>query len=83
MMRTRATNPVNVRVLNASWGSIGSYSTALHDAIAASATADMLFVAAAGNGDVLGRGINTDDQAFYPAGYDCANIVAVAATRPV
>jgi len=43
-------NGVNVRVINASWGS-GDYGTNLRDAIAAAAREGILVVAAAGNGD--------------------------------
>jgi subtilisin family serine protease len=66
MMRTQ--RGVNVRVLNNSWGSTVSNS-ALEDAIRASAAADILVVAAAGNGNVLGLGENNDSTPFYPASY--------------
>jgi hypothetical protein len=39
----------------------------------------MLFVAAAGNGNILGQGINIDRELFYPASYDLDNIISVAA----
>ena len=51
---------VNVRVINASWGYLGSSSPELRAAIAAAGEAGILFVAAAGNGDVFGRGIDND-----------------------
>jgi subtilisin family serine protease len=70
---------VNLRAINASWGS-GQYSTALYDAIAAAGRADILVVAAAGNGDVLGRGMNNDQTGFYPASYDLDNVISVAAS---
>ena len=70
---------VNVRVINASWGGSG-YSGELRAEIAAAGQADILFVAAAGNGDVLGRGIDIDETPFYPASYDLDNIVSVAAS---
>ena len=41
----------------------------------------MLFVAAAGNGNVLGQGIDNDRNPFYPASYDLDNIISVAATE--
>ena len=72
MMRTRY--GVNVRVTNNSWGGAG-YSTALADAVAASASAGILFVAAAGN-----DGRNNDATANYPSSYTAANLLAVAAT---
>ena len=39
-----------------------------------------IFVAAAGNGNFIGFGIDNDATPFYPSGYDLDNIVAVAAT---
>ncbi|MEX2168320.1 MAG: S8 family serine peptidase [Pirellulales bacterium] len=80
MMRTRAVNPVNVRVINASWGGSGVDDQGLRDAIAASAAADVLFVAAAGNGDVFGRGQNIDTLPFFPASFGLDNMLVVAAT---
>ncbi len=70
---------VNIRVVNASWGS-GDYSASLREALAAAALADILVVAAAGNGDVLGHGMDNDAIGFYPASYDLENIVSVAAS---
>lgn len=60
---------VNLVALNNSWGG-GGYSQALHDAIIRAAKGGVLFVAAAGNGDFLGRAINNDTSAVYPADYD-------------
>lgn len=80
MMRTRVTNPVNIRVINASWGGSGVNSDVLRMAIEASAAADILFVAAAGNGDVFGRGQNIEAVPFFPASFTTANIISVAAT---
>ena len=65
---------VNLRVLNNSWGG-GGYSQALADAITASEQADILFVAAAGNGAV-----DNDVNDSYPSGYDHESILAVAST---
>jgi subtilisin family serine protease/Ca2+-binding RTX toxin-like protein len=65
---------VNVVVTNHSWGTVG-YSTVLHDAIAASGLADILFVASAGNGQH-----DNDIAPQYPASFDLPNIIAVAAT---
>src|SRR5690606_24759947 len=50
------------------------------DAIATARDAGVIFVAAAGNGDFLGRGINNDAVPFFPSGYELDNIIAVAAT---
>lgn len=64
----------NVRVLSNSWGG-GGFSQALLDKINDANNANMLFVAAAGN-----NGSNNDNVAFYPADYNAANLIAVAAT---
>ena len=69
-----ATGGADVRVLSNSWGG-RSFSQALRDEIAATADADMLFVAAAGN-----DGFSNDILPTYPASYDVANIISVAAT---
>ena len=66
-------------VINASWGG-DPYSQALYDAIAAARDADQIFVAAAGNGNAFGIGINNDESPFYPSGYDLENVLAVAAS---
>lgn len=59
----------NVVALNNSWGG-GPYSAELHAAIIDAAKANILFIAAAGNGDRFGRAINTDTSPSYPACYD-------------
>ncbi len=64
----------NVRLTNNSWGGVG-YSQSLRNAIVASADADMLFVAAAGN-----ESSNNDKHGHYPSSYNIANIISVAAT---
>ncbi len=51
------------------------FDQALYQAIAAS---KMLFVVAAGNGDSLGRAVNTDESPCYPASYDLDHIISVA-----
>ncbi len=75
---------MNIVASNNSWGG-GGASQALADAIARSAKADILFIAAAGNGGSDGVGDNNDTTANYPsnyntnsaAGYD--SVIAVAA----
>ncbi|MDP3853920.1 S8 family serine peptidase [Phenylobacterium sp.] len=68
---------------NNSWGG-GGFSQLLLDAITRGAQQDILFVAAAGNGDTLGRGYNLDSSPFYPASYSTLStagyeaVVAVA-----
>lgn len=63
---------VNVRVINASWGST-SYSKALEDAIRAAGENGILFVAAAGNATT-----NNDKRPHYPSNYDLPNVISVA-----
>jgi subtilisin family serine protease len=63
------------RVVNASWGG-GSYSTLLRDTIEDfTVSNDALFVAAAGNSFQ-----NTDIQPSFPACYNVAGIISVAAS---
>jgi subtilisin family serine protease len=64
----------NVRVLSNSWGG-GGFSQAMLDEINLANANDMLFVAAAGN-----NGLPNDSFKFYPASYNAANVIAVAAT---
>lgn len=64
---------VNLRVINASWGSTQN-SKALKDAIAAAGDAGILFVAAAGNSST-----DNDKRAHYPSNYDLPNVISVAA----
>ncbi len=64
---------VNIRVLSNSWGGSGA-SQALQDAITAANTAGILFVAAAGNSSS-----DNDAVPTYPANYDVANVLSVAA----
>ena len=61
------------RVLNNSWGG-GGFSQALRDAIEQSRQANAVFVAAAGN-----EGRDNDGIPSYPASYDVANVLSVAA----
>ena len=67
---------MGVDVINASWGG-GTPSAALTDAIEAAAEADIVFVAAAGNGN---PGVNNDLQPFIPASLPLDNIISVAAS---
>ncbi|MEO6219093.1 MAG: S8 family peptidase [Ginsengibacter sp.] len=64
---------LNIPATNNSWGG-GGFSQGLKDAIGRANTANILFVAAAGN-----DGNNTETSISYPSGYDNANIIAVAA----
>ena len=61
------------RVLNNSWGG-GGFSQALRDAIEFSRAQNAVFVAAAGN-----EGRDNDASPSYPASYDVANVLSIAA----
>jgi subtilisin family serine protease len=65
---------VNIRVINASWGS-GVYSRALEDVIRSAAAEGILFVAAAGNSSS-----DNDRIPHYPSNYRLPNVISVAAT---
>jgi len=64
---------VNVRVINASYGSTGGSDAAEEAAIAAAGAAGILFVAAAGN-----DGVDADTAPHYPSCYALDNIISVA-----
>jgi subtilisin family serine protease/fibronectin type 3 domain-containing protein len=66
-------------ISNNSWGG-DPFSQSLYDAIRDARDVGHIFVAAAGNGNFIGFGLDNDATPFYPAGYDLDNIVAVAAT---
>ena len=79
----RESYDVHVVLSNNSWGYRGSSDANLRAAIEASGEADILFVAASGNGDILGHGIDNDEDlnyAFYPASEDLDNVLSVAAS---
>jgi len=63
---------LNIVATNNSWGG-GGFSQGLQDAIGRANSADILFVAAAGNG-----GYDNDNTPSYPSSYPNANIIAVA-----
>jgi subtilisin family serine protease len=64
---------LNIVATNNSWGG-GGFSQSLKDAIDAAGAQNILFVAAAGN-----SGANIDSTPSYPAAYDSASIISVAA----
>ncbi|KXJ51689.1 MAG: peptidase S8 [Colwellia sp. Phe_37] len=66
---------VDVSTLNNSWGG-GGFSQALYDSITATSDANILFVAAAGNG-----GYDNDASPSYPSSYDHDSVLAVAGTN--
>ena len=63
---------LNLVATNNSWGG-GGFSTGLFEAIERANTANILFVAAAGNSSV-----NNDTSPHYPSSYTNANIISVA-----
>ena len=62
-----------------SWGFNGGESQALSLAVAQAQQAGHIFVAAAGNGNFAGVGLNNDATPFWPSNVDTDNVVAVAA----
>jgi len=64
---------LNIVATNNSWGG-GGYSQGLWDAIDRANSADILFIAAAGNSSS-----NNDSTPHYPSSYSNSNIIAVAA----
>jgi subtilisin family serine protease len=68
---------LNLVATNNSWGG-GGFSQGLYDAIERANKADILFIAAAGNGGSDGVGDNNDTTPHYPSSYTNTNIIAVA-----
>ncbi len=68
---------LNIVATNNSWGG-GGYSQGLFDAIERAKNANILFIAAAGNGGSDGVGDNNDNTPHYPSSYTNTNIIAVA-----
>lgn len=73
MVDLKARHNLPLKAVTAAWGSNG-YSEALEAAIARAGAADILVIAAAGNG-----GQNNDLFPFYPASYEQPNIISVTA----
>jgi subtilisin family serine protease len=73
-VQTGGTAGANVRVLNNSYGG-GGFSQASMDAIGALNQSNILFVAAAGNGNA-----SNDITPFFPSNYKLPNVISVAAT---
>ena len=71
-LKTRTTNRVNIVATNNSWGG-GGFSLTLLDAISRANTANILFIAAAGNDSA-----DNDSTTRYPSGYNVPNVIAVA-----
>jgi len=66
------------KVLSNSWGG-GAASPVLQAAIGRADAKGVLFIAAAGNGDSSGNGVDNDTVPFYPASYPNKNIISVLA----
>jgi len=66
---------MKVNIMSNSWGG-GGFSQTLLDAIKAAKEQGILFVAAAGN-----ESNNNDASPTYPASYEVANVISVAATN--
>ena len=67
---------VNIVAVNASFGG-GSFSAFFRDELIRARDNGVLFIAAAGN-----DGASNDISPLYPAGYEVANVIAVAALHP-
>jgi regulation of enolase protein 1 (concanavalin A-like superfamily) len=82
-VQTRAafsgTGAANIRILSNSWAGT-AFSQTLLDEITRAGSAGMLFVASAGNADPGLAAADDDVTPHYPASYDAANILSVAAT---
>ena len=65
----RTSHGLNIVATSNSWGG-GGYSQGLADAIIRGAKANILFIAAAGNGGFDGVGDNNDTVANYPSNYN-------------
>jgi subtilisin family serine protease len=65
----KARHELNIVATNNSWGG-GGFSQGLLDAIVRGANAQILFIAAAGNGNNAGVGINNDSTPQYPSSYN-------------
>jgi subtilisin family serine protease len=68
---------MNIVGSNNSWGG-GGFSQALSDAVTRANNANILFIAAAGNGGSDGVGDNNDAVASFPSNLTQANVIAVA-----
>ncbi len=69
----------HAKVINASWGG-DACSVALQNTVAQLESQGVMFVAAAGNGDSSGRGLNLDITPSYPAAFGFPGQITVLAT---
>ena len=75
----KSTHGINITAINASYGHTG-FVQSEKDAIEAANNAGIVFVAAAGNGGADNIGDDNDSFPYYPASYDLAGLISVAAT---
>lgn len=75
----KRTGRVDLRVVNNSWG-VRDFSRVLETQVDASEEHGVLLVAAAGNGDFFGDGLNIDRSPVFPAAYDNPHLISVAAS---
>ncbi len=78
-VKTMKDRGLNIIATSNSWGG-GGFSQALLDAIEAHRQRGMLFITAAGNGNIFGIGQNNDTTPFYPCNYYLPNVICVAST---
>ncbi len=78
-VKTMKDRGLNIIATSNSWGG-GDFSQALLDAIEAHQQRGMLFITAAGNGNIFGIGQNNDNTPFYPCNYYLVNVICVAST---
>ncbi|HWP58697.1 MAG TPA: S8 family serine peptidase, partial [Candidatus Acidoferrales bacterium] len=71
---------INIVATSNSWGD-NQFSQAMLDAINVQRQNGILFIAAAGNGNIFGVGQNNDITPFYPCNYSLPNIICVASTN--
>ena len=78
-VKTMKDRGLNIIATSNSWGG-GGFSQALLEAIEAHRQGGMLFITAAGNGNIFGIGQNNDTTPFYPCNYYLPNVICVAST---
>jgi subtilisin family serine protease len=66
--------------VNASFGNFSAFFSFEQNAIDNLRQRGILFVAAAGNGDVNGNGVENDELLHIPSSYDLPNLISVAST---
>ena len=76
-LKTRASNSMNIRAVNHSWGGAG-YDPTMDFYIGQADLAGIMVTASAGNGGPDFIGDNNDLDPRYPASYDQPNVISVA-----